>query len=408
MKSTETKKILVITEVFLPEEFLINDLVYFWKNQGRSVSVITRNPSYPYGRIFPGYKNHLFQQENIDGVQVYRVQFIPGYNNNQMLKILNYFWNMFLGCVLALKIGKKYDTIFIYQTGPLTFSSIGILIKIIYKKPAIIWSQDIWPETVYAYGIAKRGLFKIILERFVKWVYSNCDHITVTSPGFIKAVNRYCPLKDVRFIPQWSLTPKPGEITPSNLQVDYPGKFNFVFAGNIGKAQNLKNVILGFEQYILEYPRNDVWLNIVGDGSNLKSLQHIVNTKSIQNIKFWGRLNISNMPVMFERADVLVISLENKQIFNITIPAKFQSYLNAEKPILGILSGEVKDLINLYNIGWTADPDDIIAIKNQITNIVTNYNSEVDSIIKNTKLINNSHFNREKIINEFTEIVYGN
>ena len=175
-KKGNINKVLVITEVFAPEEFLINDLVFTWKAQGYSVSVLTKNPSYPQGKIFPGYRNWLFQNEVLNEVPVSRVQFIPGYKINKLVKILNYIWNMILGFLWAIKNGGKYNSVFIYQTGPLTFSSIGILIKIIYKQKITIWTQDVWPETVYAYGIAKNKISRIILEKFVGWVYSHCDN----------------------------------------------------------------------------------------------------------------------------------------------------------------------------------------------------------------------------------------
>ena len=50
---------LIVTEVFYPEEFLINDIALSWKDKGFEVSVITLIPTYPLGRVFPNYKNNL-------------------------------------------------------------------------------------------------------------------------------------------------------------------------------------------------------------------------------------------------------------------------------------------------------------------------------------------------------------
>ena len=112
------KKVLIISEVFAPEDFLINDLVFSWREQDFLVSVLTRNPSYPEGKIFSGYRNRIFQKEFINDIPVYRVQFIPGYKNNKLVKILNYLWNMFLGFLWAIKNGNKFNSVFIYHTGP--------------------------------------------------------------------------------------------------------------------------------------------------------------------------------------------------------------------------------------------------------------------------------------------------
>jgi glycosyltransferase involved in cell wall biosynthesis len=406
MTIAEGKKVLVITEVFAPEEFLINDLVFTWKNQGYLVSVLTRNPSYPNGNVFPGYHNWLFQKEIINDVPVFRVQFIKGYKTNKSIKILNYFWNMVLGMVWAIKNGRKFDLIYICQTGSLTFSSIGILIKKLYKNKTTIWIQDVWPETVHAFGLAKRGISKIILEKFVRWVYLNCDNITVSCPGYIQIIQKYYPEKNVQFIPQWSLTSKLIELDDQHRNIKYPGKFNFVFAGNIGRVQNLENVLLGFEQFLNNDPNNKIWLNIIGDGSYLNHLQGMVEGKNIRNIKFWGRMKSSDMPYFYNNADVLIIALEDNPIFNWTIPAKFQSYLNAEKPIFGVIGGEVANLIIQYNLGWVTSPDNIQCIAKCFQEIAS-YNTEIlIEKTSNAHLLMEDLFNRNKIIKRITDLVF--
>jgi glycosyltransferase involved in cell wall biosynthesis len=400
------KKVLIISEVFAPEDFLINDLVLSWRKQGFFVSVLTRNPSYPEGKIFSGYHNRIFQKDYINDIPVYRVQFIPGYKNNKLIKILNYLWNMFLGYFWAIRNGNKFESIFIYQTGPLTFSSIGILIKVLYKKETTIWTQDVWPDTVFAYGIAKKGISRIMVEKFVKWVYSNCDCIAVSCSGFIPIINKYCPEKEISFLPQWSLTTKLLDSNKQSLEIIYPGKFNFVFAGNIGKVQNLENVILGFDRFMKNSSNEEVWLNLIGDGSHLNYLKEKVKTKKIENVKFWGRVKSSDMPSFYEKADTLIISLEDRPIFNLTIPAKFQSYLNAEKPILGIIGGEVAELITNYNLGWVSSPNNIKEIANLLLQIVTSKPEIFFQKVQNANNLLNDQFNREKIIQKFTDIIF--
>jgi glycosyltransferase involved in cell wall biosynthesis len=399
------KHILVISEVFAPEEFLINDLVFSWKKQGHLVSVLTRNPSYPEGKIYKGYKNRIFNKEIINDVTIYRVQFIPGYKNNRSIKILNYIWNMVLGIFYALIIGKKFDSVFIFQTGPLTFSTAGIILKKIYKKGVTIWSQDLWPETVHAYGLAQTGITKSILDSYVKWIYGNCDHITVSCPGFKPIISKYNPSNEITFIPQWSMIPKiERHFQISNEKLS--GFFNFIFAGNIGKVQNLENVILGFNLFLNDTKKQDVWLNIIGDGSHLEFLKKIVINNNYQNIKFWGRVKSTDMPNLFNQADILLISLEDKPIFNLTIPAKFQAYLNAEKPILGILSGEVESLIKQYDLGWSAAPDDIKEISEIFKEIVSCRSEILQVKKKNTRILLEEQFNREKIIEKFTKLIF--
>ena len=84
-------KVLVIVERFYPEDFLVNDLVAEWKKLGDEVEVLTQVPSYPFDRIFDGYKNKAYQttREYLD-IPVHRVSTIFGYNTSVKRKVLNY------------------------------------------------------------------------------------------------------------------------------------------------------------------------------------------------------------------------------------------------------------------------------------------------------------------------------
>ena len=55
------KKVLVLGEAFYPEDFLVNDLVREWEKSGFQFEVLTRAPSYPFGKVYKGYKNKLYQ-----------------------------------------------------------------------------------------------------------------------------------------------------------------------------------------------------------------------------------------------------------------------------------------------------------------------------------------------------------
>ena len=51
-------KILVVSQYFWPENFRINDLVKELVNRGHEVTVLTGEPNYPDGKIFPEYRKN--------------------------------------------------------------------------------------------------------------------------------------------------------------------------------------------------------------------------------------------------------------------------------------------------------------------------------------------------------------
>ena len=170
------RKALVLGEAFYPEDFIINDLVKDWEKDGYEFEVLTRAPSYPYGKVYEGYRNKIYQTTYFGTIKVHRFPVWQGYQKSTIIKILNYFSFVFWSFWVVLFIGKHFDKVFIYQTGPLTLATAGIFLKKLYKSKVTIWTQDLWPETVYAFGFKQTKFLSFCLDHFVKWIYKNCDN----------------------------------------------------------------------------------------------------------------------------------------------------------------------------------------------------------------------------------------
>tara|TARA_R110002050_G_scaffold170054_2_gene301901 strand:+ start:4456 stop:5643 length:1188 start_codon:yes stop_codon:yes gene_type:complete len=393
------KKALIVTEVFDPEDFVINDLAKHWIDSDYDIEVLTRNPSYPYGKIFRGYRNRIFQKGKYQGSKVYRILFIPGYQKSTFIKILNYLNYIFWTFWILLFIGKRYDRIFVYQTGPLTNALTPVLLKSLFKWKITIWTQDLWPETVYAFGIKKTKLAHWLLSNIVGFIYKRCDIILVSCKGFIPKINKYSPLDNIHWIPNWTLVD--GSI---KSKAKLPGDFNFTFAGNIGKVQNLDKVVRAFSQ--VSNHEKKVMLNILGDGSFLDELKNIVSKENICNVNFTGRLPLEDMPGYFEASDVLIISLIDVPIYEIMLPSKFQAYLNSGRPIFSIVKGELSNLTSDFEIGLTADPNDEMDIFRTFEQFYKEPESSLKQMALNCATLNKSEFSKPKLISSVSEIFW--
>ena len=398
----KSKTVLIISERFYPEEFGINDLAKAWQFQGYEVTVLTQTPSYPFDKVYNHYKNKIFQTENIGGMKIYRVYSVLGYSRSVFLKIVNYVSFAFLASIVALFIAKKHDRVFVYQTGPLTQAIPAVIIKKLFRKYFYIWTLDIWPDSVYAYGFKSNAVSKWLLDLFVKIVYKNSDAVFVSCKGFEQKIQKYVARAKVIYSPQW---------VPDDLKFDnvaphesLKNGFNFTFAGNTGKVQNLVNVIKGFRLVSRNY--DQARLNIIGDGSNLELLKKYVQDENISNVYFWGRKPLKEMPRWFIGSDVLIISLEDKHIFSLTVPAKFQAYLASGKPIFGVMKGEVADLIINNRIGCVSKPDDIDDIKSGFEKFLNTPAEDLLLFKKNMNLLLRNEYDRNKIMKKMTEEIF--
>ena len=316
--------------------------------------------------------------------------------------MLNYLCFAFFASLVSLFIARTYNRIFVYHTGPLTQAIPAVFIKKIFGNKFYIWTLDIWPDSVYAYGFREKAISRNLLDFFVKTIYKNCETVFVSCRGFIQKIQRYVPKVKILFFPQWA----PDDLLFDNVtpHESLKGSFNFTFAGNIGKVQNLENVIRGFA--LVTESRARIRLNIVGGGSNLEILKNIVKGENITNVYFWGRKALKEMPRWFEGSNVLIISLIDKPIFSLTVPAKFQAYLAAGKPIYCVMKGEVHDLVINNEIGFVSQPNDINDIKTGFEKFLNVPKKELQSFGNNMKSLLYNEFNRNKIIQEMTDEIF--
>lgn len=395
-------KILVLTERFFPEEFIINELASEWAAGGLQVDVLTQAPSYPYGKIYKGYSNRPFSSERWNDITVFRFFTVTGYRESLLFKLLNYLSFVFAGTLAAVIKARGYDRIFIYHTGPLTLAIPAIIARKLYGVPVTIWTQDVWPDTVYAYGFRKTRVLSAVLDRVVAFVYSNCDRIFVSCEGFRQRIAPYAPGKPIHHFPNWPV------VVPQKSGADkirLSGKFNFTFAGNIGKVQNLENILRGFALASAE--NDDMQLNIIGDGSHLDTLKKLVADENIKGVMFWGRKKQQEMPAYFSASDVMVISLEDKPIFSLTVPAKFQAYLAFGKPIFCAMAGEVRRLTEEYKIGFCASPSEVKEIRDGFLRFYKAREGGFASFEQNARTLLDGVYNKDKIVNSMRQLVTG-
>ena len=394
------KRILVVTERFYPEEFLINDLVLEMKNNNLDVEVLTQIPSYPFDKVFSGFKNKLKSTDSYQGIKIHRVYTKLGYNKSSLKKILGYIVFAFLTWIRAFSLAKSFDIIFYYHTGPATMAHSVKVFKKFFKKRCIIWTQDIWPDAIFAYGIRETKFRKKILERYLRNIYKHFDEVLTSCKGFNSIIKGYYN-GEVTHVAQWY-----SENNVNKAANVIKEKLQFTFLGNIGSVQNLENVCLGFLNAI-EKGLN-AQLNIVGEGVYFSSLKEIVNKSASNDIILWGRKPSNQMHTFTADSNVMIISLKDDPLLNMYVPAKFQGYLAGNRPIMGILKGEVAKIISKNELGFTAEPNDI----NDIANVFMKFSEKTDQFeemgsrsysfykknydrIKNTSMIMSKLFHTE-------------
>ena len=130
----------------------------------------------------------------------------------------------------------------------------------------------------------------------------------------------------------------------SSLRTKYQieGKFVVVYGGNMGKPQQLENV-LELAVRCSEYP--DVLFLLLGEGVQMQKLAQTIQERNISNIKIQGTIPKQEYQDLLSVCDVGLISLHKK--FTIpNIPSKALDYFNVGVPVLASVD-EATDFGNI-------------------------------------------------------------
>ena len=382
--------ILIVTEVFWPEHFLINDFAQEMVKRGHHVKVMTRQPSYPDGHVFPNYSNEKLSMEMWGDIEIHRFEIVDGYKDSKVKKVENYFHYVKRGKEVITQLLDGIDVILVHQTGPLSVALPAIYAKKKYGVPVVVWTFDIWPDHVYMYGFPRIFPISTLVNYTIKEVYGNADSVLISSKRFVESIHDYFPEKKVLYAPNYVIQTPEEETT---LKFDNK-KINFVFAGNVSHAQNIENTIRGFAKAKIP----NAVLNIVGDGTTLDYNKKVAEELGCDNVVFHGRIPFAEVQSVLKKNDYLVLPLTPKAGIDKTEPYKIQSYLMSGKPILGIINGSGRDIIEENKLGYCCNPIDVDDIARGFNLMLTLTEDDKQRIKASSEKLMETRFCRESII----------
>lgn len=359
-------KILLVSQYFYPENFKSNDIALELTKRGHDVTVLTGIPNYPEGKFYKDYGFFKKSRENYQGINIIRAWLIPRGKGSGCGLFFNYISWAFFASIKAffLSFHKKFDVILVHEPSPITQGFPAIVVKKIQKIPLHFWVLDLWPESLTSAGGIRNKYVLSVFTIMVKYIYNNSDKILISSKGFATSILEKGSYDNkLIYFPNWAENAiLDGQ---SNYSIpNLPEGFKLIFAGNIGVSQDVDSIIKA--AFILK-EMSDVHFVFIGDGRSKKQLEDFVFENNLnQTVCFLGKFPIEAMKTFYNQADVLLVSLKNELIYNVTVPAKLQAYLCTKKPILGMLNGEGAQIINEAKCGFTVKAGDYVGLANKI------------------------------------------
>ena len=387
-------KILIVSQYFYPENFRINDLALELKKRGHEITVLTGLPNYPKGEYFEGYDDTKNCDEVWNDIPVYRCKLRPRKTGSVNL-IRNYVSFVIEANKKLKKLqNRDFDLIYVFEVSPITVALPAIKLKKKKNIPIIINIQDLWPENIVAVTGMTNSIIIGLVNKMVNYIYRHCDLILTASPSFVSKIQERIKDKDkVRYWPQYSTVNK----TDEEVSIYNMDCFNIVFTGNIGEAQGIDIAIEAANQL------RDIKIrwHFVGDGRNKGNMEMLVKKYKLENIvKFYGFKPENEIPKYLKDADAALLILKPNPVFEMTIPAKLQTYLACGVPILGCVSGEGKRIIEESKAGIVSEDisvDGLVKVCNQFIELP---NDLLNEYKERSYCYGKNNFNKNKLISK--------
>lgn len=352
-----------LTITFYPEPNAIHGLplAKHLAKKGYEIKVLTSFPQYPIGKIYPGYKMRLWQWETVEGIPVLRVPIYPSHDTNAIKRIFTYLSFAFTASTIGAALIGPADVVYLYEPPP-TNGLAALVLKVFRRTPIVHDIADMWPETVVQSGMIRNEHLKrianVLLGSWCRFLYRQAHVVTVLSAGFKRLLmERGVPADKVRVIYNWAdeATFFPSEPDLSLAKaLNFDGRFNIVYAGNLGVHQGIDTVIRA-AALVKGTPR--IQVVIIGIGPLENELKQLASELGATNILFLGRRQYEEMPKINSIADVLLIHLKDRPFLHATVPGKTQVSLASGKPVLLAARGDASEIIQNAGAGFICEPD---------------------------------------------------
>lgn len=404
------KHILLITQYFYPETFRVNDMAAEWVRRGYQVTVLTGIPNYPMGKFFDGYGYRRKRREKWNGVNIIRIPLIPrGNSPNKLLNAagmaVNYLSFLVSGKRWVRKHNINADLVFTVEVSPMTQALIGVWYEKRYHVPTYLYVQDLWPENVETVTGIHNSVIIGSIDRMVDKIYRETGTIFTTSPSFVDAIiNRKIPVdkNKVHYWPQYAEEfYKPMDRCNVDGIDEDDKSFKIAFTGNIGAAQGLD--VLPKTAGLLR--DEDVRFVVVGDGRYQPEFERQIDERDVRD-KFImiPRVPAEKVPEILSACDAGFISFNKTPLWEMTIPAKLQSYMACGKAIVASASGETKRIIDEAGCGICCKIGNAQALAEGIKEIMR---ADCADLGKKARAYFEEHFEKKNLMDEMDKYIRG-
>lgn len=332
-----------------------------WVRAGHRVTVITCAPNFPKGKVFDGYRNRLWQTEEMEGIRVIRVWSYITANEGFVKRILDYQSFMAMA-ILASPFVRGVDVV--AGTSPQLFTvCAAYVVSRLKRVPYMFELRDLWPETICALGVIRNSRLLDALERLELFLYRKAARIISVTHSFKRnLISRGVDANKIAVVTNGVDTsrfrPQPRDEVLA-AQLGLQGKFIAGYIGTHGLAHGLETLLKAARRLQDEPNGSDIRFLMLGDGANKAELVEKAREMGLNNVVFVDSVPKEQVVRYWSLLDVSLIHLKKADLFTTVIPSKLFECMGMGIPVLHGVAGESAEIVEKEECGQVFEPENV-------------------------------------------------
>ncbi len=333
------------------------------QTRGHQVSVIAGELSYLTGASVDPRQGASRGVDDL-GVQIIRCTSYGGWHKSFFHRIFNFVSFMWTSFWAALRV-KHVDLV--WGTTPPIFQALtASWVARLKRVPFVLEVRDLWPYFAVEVGVLKNPLLIWLSEWLERFLYRRAGLVIVNSPGFVDHVIS-------KGAEQVSVVPNgvdaemiSSEAAPAGMRAELgldEDVFTLIYAGAHGMSNDL-GVLLQAAERLSD--NDQVAFVLIGAGKDKPKLIKQAEEMGLKNVYFHAPVPKDVIAGYFAEGDAGLASLKDIPAYKLTYPNKVFDYMAAELPVLCMIDGAIREVVEQAGAGAFVQPGDSQALAQTI------------------------------------------
>ena len=366
---------------------------------GHDVTVFSTQPSYndSVAEKLPG-------KQVVDGVTIYRTPLLKEQKTKLLVRAINVL--LFCGSLAGhwlLRWGK-YDLMTVASFPPTVMGVMARWLTWLTGSRYLYHCQDLYPETAQATGLIRRPWLGKLAKKIDYRTCQRAARLVTLSGGMVDTL---CDrgLEDSNFsvINNFIIDKLDASVEIPDALLRSEDKFRIVFAGNMGRFQNLPNLMDAAKRFA---DNERIEFCFIGGGAMTERLRERAGDCLGKTIHFFPFQPLPIVLKLLSDAQLAIISL-SPGVIRTAYPSKTMSYLEAGCRILAVLEKdtELASLVREEDLGTVCGDTSVEGIQAAIENEFDRGIEQSNEGRSKLRAAGEKHFGQQAILQRWVDLL---